>query len=343
MRVPGLRRGGWVGVVAVSTLAVSLGCSRADSGVRQDVVVNSSVGGTEFVQAAAVAAIIEKHTPWRGFAEPTRSHVAAMPLFRDRQLDLIFVSQSEMYLANRGEEYYESVGPTPMRIVAAGAELMFSFFTTPDSGIERIEDLAGRKVMWETEASGVFYWAAKLVLDRYGIREDVISIPSPAPPDRAEALKAGWVDAYACSTQFQAMEIIHGSVGLRMLDIPREAADWVNARYPALYPAICPRGYNGGMVTRDVPVLAASTALQARADLEDEVVYAVLEAIYDNFDEFSASHVSLEDMTLDRAVSLRSINPYHTGAIQFFKDRGVWSDEAEAMQGRLLAELGVAR
>ena len=242
-----------------------------------------------------------------------------MPLFQDDDLDFIFVSQSEMYLANRGDEYYESVGPTPMRVVAAGAEIMFAFFTTPDSGIETIEDLVGRKVMWETPASGVFYWAAKHVLDSYGIRDDVISIPSPAPVERAEALKTGRVDAYACSTQFQAMEIIHGSVGLRILDIPLETAEWVNERYPALCPAICPTGYNGGMVTRDVPVLAASTALQARASLEDDVVYTVLEAIYDHFDEFSATHPSLDDMTLDRAVSLRSINPYHTGAIRLLQ------------------------
>ncbi len=317
---------------------VVMGCAPADPTVRQDVVVNSSLGGTEFVQAAAIASIIEKYTPWRGFAEPTKSHVAAMPLFQEHQLDFIFVSQSEMDLANRGAEYYEAVGRTPMRVVAAGAEIMFSFFTSPDSGIVRIEDLAGRKVMWETQTSGVFYWAAKHVLDRYGMLDEVISIPSPAPSERAEALKTGRVDAYACSTQFQAMEIINSSVGMRMLDIPLDTAEWVNERFPALYPAVCPRGYNGGIVTRDVPVLAASTALQARADLEDEVVHGVLEAIYDHFDEFASSHPSLEDMTIDRAVSLRSIVPYHPAAIAFYKERGVWTAEADAMQERLMDE-----
>ena len=255
-----------------------------------EIAVNSSLSGTEYVQASAVAAIVEKHTPMRAFAEPTRSHVSAMPLFQSGDLDFIFVSQSEMHLANRGAEYYAPVGPTPMRVVAAGTEIMFGLFTTPDSGIERIEDLAGRKVMWDTKTVGVFYWAGKHLLDYYDLHDAIVSIPSPAPADRAEALKAGQVDAYACSTQYQAMEIIHSSVGMRMLDIPPEAAEWVHERYPALYPAMCPAGYNGGMVARDVPVLAASTALQARADLDDDVVYQVLAAIYDHFDEFSSAH-----------------------------------------------------
>ena len=161
--------------------------------------------------------------------------------------------------------------------------------------------------------------------------------------DRAEALTTGSIDAYACSTQFQAMEAIYSSVGMRMIDIPRECAERVHELYPALYPAVCPRGFNGGMVSRDVPVLAAGTALQARADLEDEVVYAALEAIYDHFDEFSQVHPSLESMSLDRAVSLDSINPYHAGAIRFFEDRGIWTATARRMQERLLQELGATR
>lgn len=323
-----------------SGFAVSMAAQRP--ALPTEVAVNSGAG-TQYVQAAAVAAIIEKRTPMKGFVERTKSHVAAMPLFQEKKLDFIFVSQSEMYLANRGAEYYASVGRTPLRVVAAGTEIMFSIFTSPRTGITKIEELAGRKVMWDTKTNGVFYWAARYVLDYYKIGDKVISIPSPQPVDRAEALKAGRIDAYSCSTQYQAMEILHSSVGMKMLDIPRECAEWINKRYPHVYPAVCPKGYNGGMVTRDVPVLAASTALHARADLESQVVYAVLEAIYDHFEEFSRPHPTLRQMSLDRAVSPMSIVPYHTGAIQFYKDRGVWSPEAEDMQRRLLSELEATR
>lgn len=313
-----------------------------DPGLPTEVVINSS-RGTQYVQAAAVATILEQHTPMKAFVEPTKSHVAAMPLFQRGEMQLIFVSQAEMYLANRGAEYYASVGPTPIRIAAAGSELMFTFFTTPRTGIASFEDLAGRKVMWDTKTSGVFYWAAKHLLDYYDLHDTIVSVPSPRPVDRAEAVKAGRVDAYACSTQFQAMEILASSVGMKMLPIPREAAEWVTERYPQVYPALCPKGYNGGMVEEDVPVLAASTALHAHADVDDDVVYASLEAIYDNFGEFAGLHPTLPQMKLERAVSPRSIVPYHSGAIRFFKDRGVWTDEAEAMQQRLLAELSATR
>ena len=197
--------------------------------------------------------------------------------------------------------------------------------------------------MWDTKASGVFFWAAKYVLDYYKLHDDIVSVPSPRPLDRAEAVKTGRVDAYASSTQYQAMEILVSSVGMKMLTIPSDAAEWVNEKYPSVYPLVCPKGYNGGMVPEDVPVLATSTALHAHADVDDDVVYASLEAIYDHFEEFAGLHPTLSQMTLPRAVSLRSIVPYHSGAIRFFKDRGVWTEEAEAMQQRLLEELSAAR
>ena len=95
--------------------------------------------GPQYVQAAAVATVLAKHTPMMAFVEPTKSHVAAMPLFQRNELQFIFVSRAEMYLANRGAEYYESVGPTPIRVAAAGTELMFTFFTSPQTGIEMAE------------------------------------------------------------------------------------------------------------------------------------------------------------------------------------------------------------
>ncbi|MBW1737389.1 MAG: TAXI family TRAP transporter solute-binding subunit [Deltaproteobacteria bacterium] len=331
-------------IVAVFLVGiVNAGSALAGSTLPKEIAINSSAKGTQYVQAAAVAAMVEKYTPMKGFVEPTKSHVAAMPLFQENKLDFIFVSQAEMYLANRGIEYYKGVGKTPMRVVAGGTEIMFDFFTSPKTGIERIEDFKGKKIMWETKSAGVFYWAAKYVLDYYKLHGKFISIPSPRPADRAEALKAGRIDAYACSTQFQAMEILHSSVGLKMLDIPLDCAEWVNKQYPPIYHAVCPKGYNGGMVKRDVPVLAAGTALQCRLSLDDNVVYAVLKAIYDHFDEFAKSHPDLKKMTLQRAVSLNSINPYHPGAIKFYKDRGVWTPEAEKMQKRLLRELGAEK
>ena len=175
---------------------------RSESGPAPKEVVINSGAGTQYVQATAVAAAVEKHTPMMAFVEPTKSHVAAMPLFQRGEMDFIFVSQAEMYLANRGAEYYESVGPTPIRVVAAGSEIMFGFFTSPGTGIETLKDLAGHKVMWDTKTNGVFYWAAKYVLDYYGLHDEIVSIPSPSPVDRAEALKSGRVDAYSCSVRF---------------------------------------------------------------------------------------------------------------------------------------------
>jgi len=127
------------------------------------------------------------------------------------------------------------------------------------------------------------------------------------------------------------MEILSSSVVMKMLEIPSECAEQIQSKYPLVYASVCPRGYNGGMVERDEPALAASTALQAHADVDADVVYAALEAIYDHFDEFSRLYATLTEMSIERAVSAHSIVPHHAGAVRFLKDRGVWTEEEHGL------------
>ena len=74
----------FLGLIA-ALLACAGGCAPPpppeDVGLPPEVTVNAGVG-VQYAQAAAVAAVIEKHTPMKAFVEPTKSHVAAMPLFQ---------------------------------------------------------------------------------------------------------------------------------------------------------------------------------------------------------------------------------------------------------------------
>jgi len=66
----------------------------ADSALPTEVTVNAGVR-VQYAQPAAVATMIEKYTPMVALVEPTKSHVAAMPLFQRREMDFIFVNQAE--------------------------------------------------------------------------------------------------------------------------------------------------------------------------------------------------------------------------------------------------------
>ncbi|MGI5883112.1 MAG: TAXI family TRAP transporter solute-binding subunit, partial [Dethiobacteria bacterium] len=64
---------------------------------------------------------------------------------------------------------------------------------------------------------------------------------------------------------------------------------------------------------------------------------AIVEAIWENNEELSGIHPRLKEWTIDRFVSEQATLPYHPGAIKFYKDKGVWTEEMDALQESLLS------
>jgi TRAP-type uncharacterized transport system substrate-binding protein len=66
-----------------------------------------------------------------------------------------------------------------------------------------------------------------------------------------------------------------------------------------------------------------------------DVVYGVVKAIFDNTDEFADTHPAAKYWSLKhKPVSLAV--PYHEGAIKYFKEKGLWTEAADAYQKKLL-------
>lgn len=304
------------------------------------ITINSIPSGSQYAMAASVANVVEKYSGMKAFVDPTKSFTAAIPLFKENKLDFIFVGIGDVGNANIGSgDFKDADAVNLFRTVALGTGTQGTFFVRPNSGINSIKDLAGKKVMYLSASGGSFNTIAKLLLQYYGIENKVINIPSPSPKDRATALELGQVDAYYCSMRADAMQILSQSIGIKMLDIPQDAANYVHSKYPSATAAITPKGWNGGLVDRDVHTIGVATGIFCRTNLQDNVVEAVLKSIYDHLSDFQAGYPDLKLMTLNDAVDLQSTVPYHPGAVQFFKDRGVWTTAADTMQQQLLSQI----
>ena len=73
------------------------------------------------------------------------------------------------------------------------------------------------------------------------------------------------------------------------------------------------------------------------ADEEPSTSYAIAKVYNEGYAAFHDKHNELKFWTIDEAIScLTAPTPYHEGSVQYFKEKGLWTDKHEAWQQKQL-------
>jgi len=91
-------------------------------------------------------------------------------------------------------------------------------------------------------------------------------------------------------------------------------------------------------VVEDTCSIAYDLYFATHKAAQDQVVTAVLKAIWDNTDKLKPIHPVFKEWTRDRAATAEITLPYHPAAIKFYKEKGVWKPEMDQAQEKLLAQ-----
>jgi TRAP-type uncharacterized transport system substrate-binding protein len=102
--------------------------------------------------------------------------------------------------------------------------------------------------------------------------------------------------------------------------------------YLADIPADDPRFRNKSAVPNAV---CYQNAMFCSPDKDPEIVYGVVKAIFDHPEEFIDTHPAAKYWVLKHRPVAPAV-PYHDGAIKYFKEKGLWTNEAQAYQQKML-------
>jgi hypothetical protein len=70
--------------------------------------------------------------------------------------------------------------------------------------------------------------------------------------------------------------------------------------------------------------VATANVILVDQDLEEQLVYNIVKAVFENIDKLRASHPSMKKFSLDMA-TIGSLVPFHPGAVKYYKEQGVWT------------------
>ena len=87
-------------------------------------------------------------------------------------------------------------------------------------------------------------------------------------------------------------------------------------------------------VQHDVNLITYDAYLVANKDVPDAVVKQVLEALWNKTDDLVKIHRGLRGFVREAAVTDIPMAPYHPAAIAYYKEKGLWSREAQAANSK---------
>ncbi|MEM9222398.1 MAG: TAXI family TRAP transporter solute-binding subunit [Pseudomonadota bacterium] len=229
-----------------------------------------------------------------------------------------------MYL---GEGKFDGKPHPNLRIVANLFPEDLHLVLPKGQSIEDMSDLEGKRVGIAQAGSGTQV-AVLQMLDAWGVNRDNMDEAELNNSQSAERLADGQLDAYfyAAGWPVSAMTQLATTKGMELHSFNEEDLAKINEIIPAYIPSAIPAGVYEG-IDYEVMTPAVSALLVVSADLDDELVYGITKALWnDNTRKLlDNGHAKGKQITPDTALDgIQALGvPLHPGAEAFYKEAGL--------------------
>ena len=232
------------------------------------------------------------------------------------------VQSDVMAYAWAGSRSFETEGKIDSFRVIGGLYAEAVQLVTTNANIKSVADLAGKKVSIGAAGSGVYFNAVD-VLAAAGLDLDDIDPQYQSFADSADALKDGKIDAafIVAGAPTPAITELFQTNSAYLVPIDGDVSATIMASCPYYTEYVVPAGtYNNQL--EDITTITVKATLIVSADLDEETVYQITKAIFDNTAAITAEHAKGAELSLENATSGMTA-PFHAGAARYFGETGI--------------------
>ncbi|HEY2918792.1 MAG TPA: TAXI family TRAP transporter solute-binding subunit [Candidatus Binatia bacterium] len=312
----------------------------------KSVTIGTNPAGTVFYPVAGgLASVISGGAPFQAGIQPYTGSSTFLPLLDNGEIDFGIVNAIEMSLSYQGPARLKVGGRNPLphvpntRLIMRGSPLSVSMVVKKDSPIKTVHDVKGKRMTGEYPANIAIWFHLYTGLANAGLTwDDVKVVPVPAVNDGVDAVVQGRADVTNHAIGAAKIREADASVGVRYLslDCSPQGEERVRKAVPGYYLTTVKSGASTAVVG-DTCVLTYDIYFVGHKALRGDVVQATLKAIWDNIDKLPPLNPQFKEWTRERSASADVTAPYHPAAVQFYKDKGIWSAKMEDAQKKLLA------
>lgn len=256
-------------------------------------------------------------------APSTAGSIYNLEKLREGNLDFAIVQSDWQYHAANGTDLFEGRPIDGLRVVFSIHAEPFQILARGDAGISSWSDLAGRAVNIGNPESGQ-QATFQALLSTYGVgREYFGRVSELDSTKQAGALCRGEIDAFAFIVGVPNASVAEAADGCDAVFVPladREVQIMVEENPFFDFLSIPAGSY--ATVGADVPTFGVTATLVTRVDVPDDVVYELVRAVFENFDDFRREHPAFRALTRKEMVTRGISARFHPGALRYYTENG---------------------
>lgn len=288
-------------------------------------IATGGTGGVYYPLGGGYGNILGKELPGTtATAQVTGGSVANLQLIGSGKADIAFSQVDAAWDAIHGKDKFPA--KLPIRALAVLYPNHMHVVTVDGTGINKIEDLKGKRVSTGSPGSATEVYAIR-VLEAAGLdHEKDIKKERLGVAESANAVKDKKIDAFFWVGGLPTAGVTDlastPNTKVKILDIA-QLTDKMNAKYGKLYaPAVIPAATYKGM-DKDAQNNSVWNILAVNASMSDDMAYKLTKIMIEKRADLALVHAEAKNIKPEWQSSSRAGIDWHPGALKYFKEVGI--------------------
>ncbi len=309
-----------LGALLICAGLVLSGCSNAK---KDYILATGGTGGTYYPFGGAIANIWNtKIENMNVTAQATGASAENLRLINKGEAEYAIVQNDVMDYAYNGTDLFEGEKLENIMTIGTLYPEVVQIAVSKDSGIKSVADFKGKRISVGDAGSGVEF-NAKQIMEGYGLTFDDIKKSNLSFKESAEGIQNGTLDGcfITAGVPNAALQELAFTAGLSLVPVDGEAAKKICEKYGYYTQTTIPGGTYKG-TDSDTQALAIKATLAVSAKLDEETVYEMTKALFENLSDLATAHAKGKEVSAQSAVTGVSV-PFHPGAKRYFSELGL--------------------
>lgn len=326
-------------VVVILCAALSIGAPRQPAFAQGAMTIATHKEKSSFHAVGSAFAEVRTRTLGRDVeVKPFPRWTVYLPLIDEGKVTLGFatgVDAGELYATAHGGKRLDK-----LRAVLRLWPVRYSFLSRNHLGIQSMVGLRGKRVALDMEGIAAFGPINRALLATVGLKEqDVRPVTIRSFTDGTNRMIKGEIDAIPIAVGVplvkKARKTVPGGVNYVALIGPKANAAFLSNIVPGLYTVVVKPEKRLPEITQNTLVAGFDVYLITSAAVPSNVVTAIVKALHQEFGTLQSNQPVLRAGAQDLVSAPTNPIPYHPGAIAYFKQQDMWTEDNDKAEARL--------